>query len=62
MSNTFLCKMYFFIVDSEDYKEDGFLLCNVKEHKAKRVVCSPGITVPEFCQIAHGDKPWDEEE
>ncbi|KAG9693743.1 hypothetical protein KCU95_g6216, partial [Aureobasidium melanogenum] len=61
MSNTFLCKMYFFIVDSKDYKDDGFLLCNVKEHKKKRVVCSPGVTVPESCDIAQGDKGWDEE-
>ncbi|KAG9522605.1 hypothetical protein KCV07_g2833, partial [Aureobasidium melanogenum] len=61
MSNTYLSKMYFFVVDSENYKDDGFLLCNVKEHKTKRVVCSPGVTVPEFCRIAQGRRGWDQE-
>lgn len=61
MSNTYLCKMYFFIVDSENYKEDGLLLCNVKEHKTKRVVCSQTSTVPNFCKIAQGRLGWDEE-
>jgi hypothetical protein len=61
MSNTYLCKMYFFVVDSENYKEGGLLLCNVKEHKTKRVVCSQTSTVPNFCKIAQGRLGWDEE-
>ncbi|KAG9854904.1 hypothetical protein KCU98_g2937, partial [Aureobasidium melanogenum] len=61
MSNTYLCKMYFFVVDSENYKEDGFLLCDVKEHRTKRVVCHPTVTVPEFCRIAQSRRGWDEE-
>jgi hypothetical protein len=62
MSNPYLCKMYFYIADSKNYKDDGFLLCNVKEHKMKRVVCSQGVTVPKFCDIAQGDRRWDEED
>jgi hypothetical protein len=60
MSNTHLCKMYFFVVDSLDYEKDGLLLCSVKDHKTKRVVCSQVKTVPEFCRLAQGEKRWDE--
>lgn len=60
MSNRYLCKMYFLIVDSMNYKEDGLLSCDVKEHKTERVVCNPGVTVPEFCRIAQGRLDWDE--
>jgi hypothetical protein len=60
MSNTRLCKMYFFVVDSLDYEKDGLLLCSVKDQETKRVVCSRVKTVPEFCNIAQGSKSWDE--
>ena len=60
MSNTYLCKMYFLVADSLEYEKDGLLMCNVKEHKTKRVVCSQGVTVPEFCNVAQGRKSWDE--
>jgi hypothetical protein len=60
MSNTYLCKMYFFVVDTPNYSEDGLVMCSVKEHKSKRMVCSRGVTVPEFCKVAQGRKSWAE--
>jgi hypothetical protein len=42
------------------YERDGLLMCSVEEQKSKRVVCSQGVTVPDFCKIAQGGKRWDE--
>lgn len=60
MANPYLCKMYMFVVDSVNYKEDGLLMCNVKEHKTRRVPCRREELVPNFCKIAQGGQSWDE--
>lgn len=60
MANRWLCKMYFLVVDSVECEEKGLLMCGVKEGKSKRVVCSRGVTVSEFCKVAQGRKGWDD--
>jgi hypothetical protein len=52
--------MYLLVADSLHYEKDGLLMCNVKEQKTKRIVCSQGVTVSEFCKVAQGGKSWDE--
>ncbi|KAF1348207.1 hypothetical protein BDV97DRAFT_400367 [Delphinella strobiligena] len=57
--NPYLHKSMFFLVDDEDYKERGLLLCHV-DGKKKRVGCDVHTLVPEFCGIARGQRGWDE--
>ncbi|KAI4718718.1 hypothetical protein E4T48_05080 [Aureobasidium sp. EXF-10727] len=59
-SNIWLCKMYFLVADSVEFKKEGLVLCGVEEKRIKRVVCRQGVTVPEFCKIAQGERGWDE--
>jgi hypothetical protein len=60
ISNTYLCKMFFLVADTLGFEKDGLLMCSVKEQMTKRVVCSQGVTVPDFCTVAQGGKRWDE--
>lgn len=60
ISNPFLHKSMFFIVDSVDYKEQGLLMCHTDGPKSRRVACNVHTLVPDFCDIAAGRRDWED--